>query len=393
MTRALDGIRILDFTRYQQGPFATVLLSDLGAAVVKVEPRLDGDLGRSLGLEPDGWCGYFEAHNRNKRSITIDVRKPEGREIIYKLVPQFDVVVDNFRPGVMQRLGLDLDALRPHNPAIITASATGFGERGPLATQPSFDIIAQAMGGIMMAQGGGPDRPPQSVLGGTADQYGATILALGITAALFARDRQGLGQHVDTSLLGSQIALQGFWYTRFLRSRRQSATPQRWNPVFCAFRAADDRYLAIGVLDPRWYDALCRVLERPDLATDERFATAHARAHHRDELLAELDQAFSARPRDDWLRLLREADVPTGPVHDYAAASRDPQILANDYLTTLEHPSLGTVGVVGSPIGMSAMETGPRATAPELGQHTEEILQDLGYDWEAISALRDAEVI
>ena len=155
MAGPLAGVKILDFTRYQQGPYATVMLSDLGATVLKVEPR-EGDPGRSLGLKPDGWCAYFEAHDRNKRSITIDVRKPEGKAIVYKLVQEYDVVTDNFRPSVMKRLGLDYDALSKINPRVITATATGFGPEGPYAHRPSFDSIGQAMGGIMSVQGGGP---------------------------------------------------------------------------------------------------------------------------------------------------------------------------------------------------------------------------------------------
>ena len=193
MPGPLDGIRILDFTRYQQGPYATVLLSDLGADVIKVEERNNGDLGRSLGLQPDGWCAYFEAHNRNKRSITVDSRKPEGQAILHRLVKDVDVVTDNFRPGVMKRFNLDYATLSVINPKIITASASGFGSEGPDAAEPSFDSIGQAMGGIMINQGGGPGNRPMSVMGGTADQVGAMVFALGICSALLARERTGIG--------------------------------------------------------------------------------------------------------------------------------------------------------------------------------------------------------
>ena len=180
MPGPLDGIRILDFTRYQQGPFATVLLSDLGADVLKIEEPKNGDLGRSLGRQSDGFCAYFEAHNRNKRSLTVDLRTDEGREIILKLVPEFDVVTDNFRPDVMRRLGLGHDDLKAVNPKIITANASGFGSEGPRVAEPSFDCIGQAMGGMMIAQGGGPEEPPIQLVAGFADQVGAMIFALGI---------------------------------------------------------------------------------------------------------------------------------------------------------------------------------------------------------------------
>ncbi|MGI8926288.1 MAG: CaiB/BaiF CoA transferase family protein [Tepidiformaceae bacterium] len=393
MPGPLDGIRILDFTRYQQGPYATVMLSDLGADVLKVEEREKGDLGRSLGLQPDGWCAYFEAHNRNKRSITIDVRKPEGRAIIHRLLPAIDVVTDNFRPGVMARLGIGHDQLAAINPRVITASASGFGELGPTAAEPSFDSIGQAMGGIMVNQGGGPGNPPTSVMGGLADQVGAMVLALGVTSAIVARERQGIGQHVDCSLLGSQVALQAMQVTGFLRGMHQPQTPQRGLPTFTHFRAADGLSFTLGILDPKWWPGLCDVIGCSDLADDGRFASAAARQHHRLELLAELDAAFACRPRAEWITLLKKADIPCGPVNDYAAMVQEPQVVANEYVTTLEHPSLGRIGVVGSPIRMSVTPVGPQRVAPELGQHTEEVLLSLGYTWPQIEALKTAEVI
>ena len=392
MVGPLAGIKILDFTRYQQGPYATVMLSDLGATVLKVEPR-EGDPGRSLGLKPDGWCAYFEAHDRNKRSITIDVRKPEGKAIVYKLVQEYDVVTDNFRPSVMGRLGLDYAALSKVNPKVITATATGFGPEGPYAHRPSFDSIGQAMGGIMSVQGGGPDEPPEDVMGGLADQVGAMVFALGISSAIIARERQGIGQHVDVSLFGSQLALQTYQLTGMMRDGSQHRTPHRLMPTFTYYQCQDGKYISLGILIPKWWAALCRVLDREALIRDERFENAHRRQRNREALLAELDAAFQQRPREEWLPLLMDADVPCGPVNDYAALVSEPQALENEYIASLDHPSLGRVGVVGSPIKMTKTPAGPVACAPELGQHTEEVLLELGYDWEAIEQLKEAEVI
>ncbi len=393
MAGPLDGIRILDFTRYQQGPYATVMLSDLGADVLKVEERTNGDLGRSLGLQPDGWCAYFEAQNRNKRSITIDSRTEKGRAIIYKLVEEVDVVTDNFRPGVMKKLGLDWDALSKIKPDIITASASGFGSEGPNAYEPSFDIIGQGMGGIMVSSGGGPEHPPISLPGGFADQTGAMVFAFGITTAIIARDRQGIGQHVDVSLLGSQIAMQNLPLQSFLRSGHQGASTQKLNPVFTYYTGSDGKSLTIGLLDPKWWPGLCRVLGREDLLTDERFVAPRDRHQNREELVQELEAAFATQPRDYWIPLLKEADVPCGPVNSYAEVATDPQILANKYIETLEHPYLGSIGVPGSPIRMSKNETGPKRFAPELGANTEEVLLDIGYSWEDIEQLKNEEVI
>lgn len=394
MPGPLDGIRILDFTRFQQGPYATVLLSDLGADVIKVEERTNGDLGRSLGLQPDGWCAYFEAHNRNKRSITVDVRRPEGQAVIRRIIANapIDVVTDNFRPGVMKRFGLDWDSLAQLNPRIITGSASGFGAEGENAAEPSFDSIGQAMGGIMFNQGGGPNNPPQSVMGGLADQVGAMVFALGIASAVVARERQGIGQHVDASLLGSQIALQAFQITGFLRAGVQYNTPQRSNPVFTYYCCEDGLWLTLGILDPKWWPRLCAVLDRPDLAPDPRFDDMN-RMRNREALIAELDLTFARRPRAAWLAALKAADIPCGPVNDYAAAVKEPQVLANGYVRTMQHPTLGEIGVVGSPIRMTKTPVEPRACAPELGQHTEAVLLECGFEWEEIAELKEAEVI
>jgi crotonobetainyl-CoA:carnitine CoA-transferase CaiB-like acyl-CoA transferase len=389
----LDGIRVLDFTRYQQGPWATVMLGDMGAEIIKVEERTNGDLGRALGRQPDGFCAYFEAHDRNKKSITLDVRRPEGKEIVFKLVERVDVVVHNFRPGVMDRLGLGYETLKAINARIIYAAGSGFGLEGPIADRPSYDIIGQAMGGIMVAQGGGPGREPRMALPGIADQTGAIFLAYGIAMALIARDRFGVGQQVDASLYGSQIALQAMNLTAAMRSGVHPPSRPQGSPTFKHYPCADGRWLAVGVLDPVVYPRLCAAAERPDLATDPRFAEPFARWQNADELEQELTKAFCAKPRDYWMERLIAHDVPCGPVQDYTEVIADPQARANGYITSMEHPSLGEIGVVGLPVRLSETPTSLRMPAPELGQHTEEILLDLGYDWEQIGGLRAAEVI
>ena len=388
MPGPLEGVRILDFTRYQQGPYATVMLSDLGADVVKVEEPRDGDPGRALGLQADGGCSYFQALNRNKRSITIDIRKPEGQAVVKQLVHEFDVVTENFRPGMMKKCNVDHDALAAVNPRIITASATGFGGAGPYAARPSFDIIGQAMSGIMMNHSNAGAGMPVQLGGGLADQVGAMVFALGICSAIVAREKQGIGQHVDVSLLGSQIALQTLQIQGFLRSGNQTPPVQRSNPTFAHFKAADDLWLVVGILDPKWWPRLCAVLEREDMVTDERFAAPVGRHRNRVELLAELDATFARKPRAEWLARLVEADIPNGPVNDYASMAQEPQVIANRYLETVEHPTLGAVGMVGSPIRMSQSEIGPRATAPEHGQHTDDVLRAAGFTADQIADLR-----
>ena len=393
MPGPLEGVRILDFTRYQQGPYATVMLSDLGADVVKVEEPRDGDPGRSLGLQPDGWCSYFQALNRNKRSITIDIRTPEGQEVVKRLIHEFDVVTENFRPGMMKKCGLSHDDLAAVNPRIITASATGFGGEGPHATRPSFDIIGQAMSGMMYNHSGAGAGMPVQLGGGLADQVGAMVFALGITSAIIAREKQGIGQHVDVSLLGSQIALQTLQIQGFLRTGNQTPPPQRVNATFSHYQAKDGLWFVVGILDPKWWPRLCKVMEREDLIDHELFAAPQGRYRNREALLEELDSVFAMQPRAEWLRRLVEADIPNGPVNDYEAMTHEPQVIANRYLETVDHPSLGPVGMVGSPIRMTVSETGPKATAPEHGQHTFEVLLAAGYTAVELDALRAAGAI
>ncbi len=393
MPAPLEGITILDFTRYQQGPFATVMLSDMGADVIKVEEPKNGDLGRALGRQPDGFCAYFEAHNRNKRSITLDIRTEAGRRVVHQLVERVDVVTENYRPGVMDRLGIGYEDLKKVNPRIIMGSASGFGPKGPDARRPSFDIIGQAAGGMMMAQGGGPDFEPQSVTAGHADHVGAMFLAFGISMALIARDRYGVGQHVDSSLLGGQIAFQGMGIIRSLRVGAQASFRQGANPLFRAYGCGDGRWVALGILDPKVWPGLTHALGHPELMKDPRFAEPFARHEHAEELAETLAAIFQEKPRDEWLKLLEEHDVAAGPVRDHVEVGDDPGVIANEYVVTVEHPSLGQLRVPGVPVKLSETPGHVRSVAPELGQHTEEVLLMLGYDWEQIGGLREQGVI
>ncbi len=386
----LDGIRVLDFTRWQQGPWATVMLGDMGAEVIKLEERTNGDLGRALGRGADGFCAYFEAHDRNKKSITVDVRRPEGTRIVCQLVERVDIVAHNFRPGVMERLGLGYEALKAINPRIIYASASGFGADGPLASRPSYDVIGQAMGGIMVTQGGGPDGEPHMVVPGVADQVGAMMFAYGIAMALIARERFGAGQQIDASLYGAQIALQASNITRALWTGEHAPSRPRGYPTFKPYGCADGKWLAVGVLDPVVFPRLCAALGRADLATDALYAEPFARYANADRLEVELAAAFMAESRDCWIARLVAHDVPCGPVQDYLEVGADPQARANGYITTIEHPNLGPMQVVGVPARLSETPGSIRMPAPELGQHTEEILLDLGYTWEQIEALKTA---
>lgn len=388
----LAGVRVLDFTRYQQGPFATTLLADLGADVLKVEERGDGEVGRRMEGLPNGFSPYFESYNRGKRDITLDPRRSEAIQIIHQLLPETDVLVENFRPTVMDRLGLGYDELHARYPRLVYASASAFGPEGPLRERPGYDHIAQAVSGLMVEQAVLPGADPIPGLPGLADQVSAMLFAYGIVAALLARERTGEGQRVQVSLLGSMIALQGRQITRFLYSGTQGRARWRRSPTYSHYRAADG-WVAIAAVDPKMWPGLCRALDREGWLTDERFAGPWDRDHNAAELEELLEEVFATRTVAEWIERLVANDVPCGPVNSYGALADDPQLAANGYLTIVDHPSLGPLRTTGVPIHLSGTPPDPVRPAPELGQHTEEVLLHLGYTWEEIEKLRTDGII
>jgi crotonobetainyl-CoA:carnitine CoA-transferase CaiB-like acyl-CoA transferase len=403
MPMPLEGVRVVDWTIWQQGPVASAMLGDLGAEVIKVEERSAGDPGRGMlrmsGVDlADRPNFYFEANNRNKKSIAVDLKKPEGREIVHALVTQADVFVQNFRRGVADRLGLGAAELRRLNPRLIYASATGYGAEGEESAAPSFDYLGQARSGIMLAAGE-PGMPPLAIAGGIADQMGAVMLAYGIVVALHVRERFGIAQEVDASHLGSMTWLQGLSVAA--RLMMGIAIPRQsracaMNPLWNHYRCADDRWIALGMLQPdRYWADLCRVLGRAELADDPRFLDMRVRAANAADCVALLDAIFATRPCAEWLDLLRRGgDFIFTHVNTVDDLPSDPQVLANGYVAHFDHPAFGATQVVGSPVRLSATPATIRQPAPEFGQHTEEVLTDiLGYSWETIARLREGGVI
>jgi crotonobetainyl-CoA:carnitine CoA-transferase CaiB-like acyl-CoA transferase len=404
MTMPLEGIRVIDWTIWQQGPVCSAMLGDLGAEVIKIEERVGGDPGRGIvkmsGSDLKNLPNfYFEANNRNKKSITLDLKQPEAREIVYGLVAKSDVFVQNFRKGVAARLGIDYSTLRKHNEKLIYASATGYGPDGPSSAEPSFDQLGLARSGIMMAAGE-PDMPPLAIAGGVADQMGAVMLAYGVLAALIARDRHGMGQEVDTSHLSSMMWLQGLSVSCRLmmgtavgRQFRHQAGNPLWNHYCCR----DKQWLCLGMLQPdRYWADFCRAIDRPALIDDERFADMTVRSQNAEACVAELDEAFSERPRDEWIDLFKrsEGDFILTIVNSINDLPDDPQVVANDYVVDFDHPNHGPIKVLGMPVSLRETPGQIRTAAPEFGQHTEEVLLDvLGYEWDQITKLRESEVI
>jgi CoA:oxalate CoA-transferase len=403
MPMPLEGIRVIDWTIWQQGPVCSAMLGDLGAEVIKIETRETGDPGRGMlkmsGVDlSDRPNFYFEANNRNKKSLTLDLKQEAGRSIVYQLVSKSDIFVQNYRLGVAARLGLGYETLRAHNPTLIYASATGYGPEGAEAGDPSFDQLGLARSGIMLAVGE-PDAPPQQIAGGIADQMGAIMLAYGVLAALFVRERFGIGQEVDASHLGSMTFLQGLSVAArcmmgfaIPRMPRKYATNALWNH----YRCQDDRWICLGMLQPdRYWADFCRTIGRPELATDERFVDLRVRAANSGAAVEILDAVFATKPRDEWIQLLRAGgDFIFTIVNSVDELPDDPQVLANEYVVNLEHPRFGQTRTVGIPVRLRETPGRVQSAAPEFGQHTEEILTELlGYTWEQVAQLKDRKVI
>ena len=403
MPMPLDGIRVIDWTIWQQGPVASLMLGDLGADVIKIEERVGGDPGRGIlkaqGLDlRDRPNFYFEANNRNKRSLTVDLKHPAGVAIVQRLAERADVFVQNFRKGVAGRLGLDAATLRARNPRLVYASASGYGPEGPESGAPSFDYLGLARSGIMYSCGE-PDDDPLAIAGGIADQMGAIMLAYGVVTALLARERTGRGQEVDASHLGSMAWLQGLGLSaRLMLGRALPRQPRRFatNPLWNHYRCGDGLWLALSMLQPdRYWEPFCAVLEIPEAAADPRFKTMLDRMMNAGECIALLDEVFARRPRAEWLRRLASGgDFIYSIINSVDDLPDDPQMQANGYVTAFEHPAFGPTQVVGLPVRLSETPGSIRLPAPEFGQHTEEILTEvLGYSWEEIGRLREEEVI
>ncbi len=404
MTMPLEGYRVVDWTVFQQGPVASMMLGDLGAEVIKIEQRGSGDPARGmmkLGGAAAGISGrnfYFEYNNRNKRSLVVNLRKPEGKEIIYKLVEKSDVFVQNFRHGVAARMGLDYATLSKYNPKLIYASASGWGPQGPDAEKPSFDYTGLAKSGIMNMVGD-PDMPPQNIQGAIADQTGAIITAYGVVTALLARERTGVGQEVGTSLLSSMIWLQGLNMSMHLvlgAAMPRTARAAAGNPLWNHYKCKDDKWIALAHLQPdRHWPILCKALGIENLEKDPKFDNMMSRGQNAAELIAIMDKVFATKTREEWYKTMAEAgDLVFESVNTIAEVASDPQTLANSYITDFQHPALGPIKVVAPPIQLSKTPVGMQKEAPEFGEHTEEIMTELlDYTWDDVIKLKDQEVI
>ncbi len=400
MSKPLEGIKVIEIGQEIQGPFAGLFLADMGADVVKVENKETGDLSRwmltSLIGGPDvnnpTVSHYFIAMNRGKRSITADLKKPAAQEMVRRMAKAYDVLVTNYRPGVLDRLGLGYEDLRKVNPKLVYAQGSSWGPKGPWTTRPSRDTLAQAASGIM-AKTGMPSDPPLAAGIFVADHSGALSLAGGILAALVSRERTGVGRKVDASIYGTMIAMQGMEinYTSIAgrEPERAGRGHQFLHGVWGAFPTSDGHICIAGVDDKRW-PAFCKITGIQHLEKDPDYADNVTRNFHGDKIQAVLDKIFPNKPSREWLAELHEADILATEVVDYKTMLKSEQARANGYLLELEHPVAGRVMVTGAPVTIDGEVPPAAELPPEHGQHTEEVLLELGYTWEEIGALRDS---
>ena len=404
MASPLDGIRILEFGQYQQAPAAAALLGDLGAEVIKIEEPGKGDLGRTLersgGMSTiiNGWNVYFESFNRNKKSITLNFRTSEAKEILYKLVKKSDVFITNSRVGVPKKLGLGYEDLVKHNPRLIYVHSSGLGRKGPDSTIPSLDYMFQARSALManIAEDG-----TVPIVGpiGTADQIGSMASAFAVIAGLLVRERTGIGQEINVSALGASIWAQQQPIEVALLSKQLITKPSRKqaeNPIWNHYRCRDGRWVAFAMAQgDRFWPDFCKAIGHEELITDERFSTSTKRAENKAVIIKQLDDIFITKDLDDWLDAFRKGgELMYSPVNTIQDLPSDPQVVENKYIVDYDHPSQGKIKVVNAPFDFSKNDVGPRSPAPELGQNTEEVLMELlGYSWEDVAKFKDLNAI
>jgi crotonobetainyl-CoA:carnitine CoA-transferase CaiB-like acyl-CoA transferase len=382
---------VLDLTRVLAGPLGTMILGDLGADVIKVERPGTGDDLRAWGppFTEDGESAYFLAVNRNKRSVVLDLKADAGRDAFVRLVRDADVVVDNFRPGTLDELGLSEDTLRRANPRIVLVSLTAYGSDGPYRDLPGYDIVVQAMGGIMSVTGE-PDGRPMRVGVAIVDVLAGQYIAIAIMAALRERDRTGRGERVELSLLGVELAS----LVNVVHNQLIAGEPPRRlgnaHPSIVPYDvfASADGHLAIAVATEAQWSRFCAVLGDASLAADPRFATNRARVAARDELMSIVEERLMSRPTAEWVKALRAADVPCGPVNTVGAILDDPQVVGSGLIREINRPG-GAVQVVGSPLRFASGLL-PIVAPPTLGQHSHEVLAEAGLDADEIARTLDA---
>lgn len=390
----LSGVTVLELGQVIAGTFGGAILADMGAEVIKIEP-LRGDAGRNAAIAPlRGDSAIHLCMNRGKKSVALDLKSGQGRDIFYRLVEQSDAVIDNFRPGVMARLGIDHAELTKRNPGIVTATVTGFGEYGPAKDRPAFDLIVQAFAGHVDITGD-PQGAPARVGVPIADLAGGIFACISVLGGLYGRERHGTGEHADVAMLDSLVSLLSYDALHHLNTGEPVArqgTAHNYMVPWQAFETKDG-YVVVGVREEKFWLRLCDAIERPDLKDDLRTAHNRARVANRDYLVPVLEEIFRLRTKAEWMRLLEQHDIPAAPVNDLADTFADPQVQARGQVRAYQHPTLGPVRYAANPMQFDQWAF-PNEPAPMLGQHTEELLTGrLGYDRVAVAELSESGIV
>ncbi len=397
MKLPLDGVRVLDLSQALAGPYGAQMLGDLGAEVIKIENGA-GDTSRSMPpyFKGKGFSAYFLGFNRNKKSILLNLKSPEGKKIFFELVKKADVVYDNFRPGVRQRLGIDYEACKKVNPRIISCSISGFGQTGPYRDRPALDLIVQAQGGAMSFTGE-EGRDPVRMGLPMGDLAGGLFSVHGVLAALYWREKTGKGQNIDVSMLDCQIALLTYRAQYYflggeipvpIGSGHASGVPIR------AFKCKDGKFIGLDAVTERLWIAFCESMGHPEWTKDPRYTTRVKRYENRKGLYEVVEKIFLTKTRDEWMKIFVEKGVPAAPVNTLDEAVTDPQVLHRQMIVDMDHPKCGKLKVTGNPIKMSECTDEVYNPHPGLGEHTDQILGELlGYSKEKIEELRKAQAI
>lgn len=390
----LDGIKVIDLSRVLAGPYCTMILADLGAEVVKIEEPTRGDEARGVGPFLNGVSAYFMSINRGKKSLALNVKNPRGANLVTQLITRADVLVENFRPGTMERLGLGYEALARVNPKLIYAACSGFGQTGPYRNRGAYDMVIQGMGGIMSITGE-PEGRPLKTGPAVGDIAGGLFTVIGILAALQARERTGNGQMVDIGMLDCQVALLENAIIRYTATGEIPGPLGARHPSIAPFEAfeAKDGYVIFAVGTPHW-ERFCHIIGHEELLQDPRFATNALRAENHAALQPVIAQVAKTRTIQEWMSVMEEAGVPCGPINRIDQVVADPQVQARGMIATVYDPEVGAMHLPGCPIKLSQTPGRVDRPAPRLGEHTADVLKGwLGLEAQAIDALKQEQVI
>ena len=394
MTSALNNIKVVDLTRTLAGPFCTMMLGDMGADIVKIEEPEHGDETRGWTPFWNGESTQFVSFNRNKRSLSVNLKEPEGINIVQSLARDADVMIESFRAGALERMGLGYDTIKDLNPDIIYCSISGYGRTGPMANKPGYDLLIQAYSGLMNLTGD-PDGMPMRVGFSLVDLFTGMMAYGSIMTALYHREQTGQGQWVEAALLDGQVAALSYHAAAYLATQNEPQRMGSGHPSLVPYQSfpAADGFFIVGVANQGLWQRFCNALERPDLLEDPRFITNDDRVVHRAECIETLSEIFRTRPVAHWVEIISDAGVPCGPINRVSEVVQDPQVLARSMMVDIPHPKVPGLRVTGSPLKLSETPPSVRHHPPLLGQHNEEVLLELGYDAPEIAHLLEKGVI